>query len=198
MATSSGHSDLKRHQSAGYLTSSAIFDPSEELGDAVDLIIVPAIGEGQDFGQEIVASGGFWRRQDLPCFDFAALDEEPGLVAPSARKAMGRTPCFLAHQERTIAHLGDGKPGSALAAQFDAVGHAERVRSVGDLDPNAAPCGGMYVIVETKGSGWWDDLRHKEGAKIKCGERHFAVLADGNNPTRYIKSTSVEDMLKHT
>jgi len=56
----------------------------------------------------------------------------------------------------------------------------------------------LYFVVETKGSGWWDDLRHKEGAKIKCGERHFAVLAEGDNPARYIKSTSVEDMLKHT
>jgi len=55
----------------------------------------------------------------------------------------------------------------------------------------------LYFVVETKGSGWWDDLRHKEGAKIKCGERHFAVLAEGDNPARYIKSTSVEDMLKH-
>jgi len=56
----------------------------------------------------------------------------------------------------------------------------------------------LYFVVETKGSGWWDDLRHKEGAKIKCGERHFAVLADGDDPARYIKATSVEDMLKHT
>jgi type III restriction enzyme len=55
----------------------------------------------------------------------------------------------------------------------------------------------LYFLVETKGSGWWDDLRHKEGAKIKCGERHFAVLAEGDTPARYIKSTSVEDMLKH-
>ena len=31
----------------------------------------------------------------------------------------------------------------------------------------------LYFVVETKGSTWWDDLRHIEGAKIKCGERHF-------------------------
>ena len=55
----------------------------------------------------------------------------------------------------------------------------------------------LYFVAETKGSGWWDDLRHKEGAKIKCGERHFAVLATDDNPARYIKSTSVDDMLKH-
>ena len=56
----------------------------------------------------------------------------------------------------------------------------------------------LYFVVETKGSDWWDDLRHREGAKIKCGERHFAALAEGNSPARYIKSTSVKEMLKHT
>jgi type III restriction enzyme len=55
----------------------------------------------------------------------------------------------------------------------------------------------LYFVVETKSSGWWDDLRHKEGAKIACGEKHFAVLAVDDNPARYIKVTSVEDLLKH-
>ena len=56
----------------------------------------------------------------------------------------------------------------------------------------------LYFVVETKGSNWWDDLRHKEGAKIKCGERHFEVLAAGENPAKYIKATSVDDMMKHS
>jgi len=55
----------------------------------------------------------------------------------------------------------------------------------------------LYFVVETKGSNWWDDLRHKEGAKIKCGEKHFAVLAEGENPAEYHKATSVNDMMKH-
>ncbi len=54
----------------------------------------------------------------------------------------------------------------------------------------------LYFVVETKGSGWWDDLRHKEGAKIACGKEHFAVLADQDNPAKYIQATSVDDMLK--
>lgn len=56
----------------------------------------------------------------------------------------------------------------------------------------------LYFVVETKGSNWWDDLRHKEGAKIKCGEKHFAVLAEGKNPAKYIKATSVDDMMSHS
>ncbi len=55
----------------------------------------------------------------------------------------------------------------------------------------------LYFVVETKGSKWWDDLRHKEGAKIKCGEKHFAVLADTSNPAKYIKAINVADMLSY-
>ena len=56
----------------------------------------------------------------------------------------------------------------------------------------------LYFVVETKGSNWWDDLRHREGAKIKCGEKHFAELAVGQNPAQYIKATSVDDMMRHS
>ena len=55
----------------------------------------------------------------------------------------------------------------------------------------------LYFVVETKDSTWWDDLRHLEGAKIECGERHFAALADGDNPARYLKATHVADMMSH-
>ena len=54
----------------------------------------------------------------------------------------------------------------------------------------------LYFVVETKGSTWWDDLRHLEGAKIKCGERHFEEIAKiSENPAQYIKATDVEGML---
>ena len=55
----------------------------------------------------------------------------------------------------------------------------------------------LYFVVETKGSNWFDDLRHKEGAKIVCGKKHFTALAVGENPAKYIKATSVSDMFKH-
>lgn len=54
----------------------------------------------------------------------------------------------------------------------------------------------LYFVVETKGSTWWDDLRHLEGAKIKCGEKHFDEVAkDIENPAQYIKSTDVDGMM---
>jgi len=55
----------------------------------------------------------------------------------------------------------------------------------------------LYFVVESKGSNWWDDLRHIEGAKIKCGEKHFAEIATGPNPAQYIKAKSVNDMMRH-
>ena len=55
----------------------------------------------------------------------------------------------------------------------------------------------LYFVVETKGSSWWDDLRHTEGAKIKCGEKHFAELAVGDSAAQYIKVKTVDDMMSH-
>ena len=56
----------------------------------------------------------------------------------------------------------------------------------------------LYLLVETKASPWWDDLRHKEGAKIACGKEHVAVLAVGENPAKYIRAISVSDMMKYS
>ena len=56
----------------------------------------------------------------------------------------------------------------------------------------------LFFVVETKSSGWWDDLRHQEGAKIKCGEKHFTAIEADKNPAKYIKATSVDGMMKHT
>ena len=46
----------------------------------------------------------------------------------------------------------------------------------------------LYFVMETKGSTWWGDLRHFEGAKIKCGEKDFKeVSKDIKKPAQYIK-----------
>jgi len=55
----------------------------------------------------------------------------------------------------------------------------------------------LYFVVETKGSNWWDDLRSKEGAKIRCGEKHFEEIATDENPAQYIRATSVNDVMGH-
>jgi len=45
----------------------------------------------------------------------------------------------------------------------------------------------LYFVVETKGSVYTDDLRHKEDAKIACGRKHFEAIADVHeNPAKYI------------
>jgi type III restriction enzyme len=54
----------------------------------------------------------------------------------------------------------------------------------------------LYFIVETKSSLFTDDLRSKEDAKIECGKAHFAALAVGENPARYLMATSFGDVLK--
>jgi type III restriction enzyme len=53
----------------------------------------------------------------------------------------------------------------------------------------------LYFVLETKSSLFTDDLRNREGAKIKCGEEHFRALAVGGNPARFVRATNVEDVM---
>ena len=53
----------------------------------------------------------------------------------------------------------------------------------------------LYLVVETKSSLFTDDLRVKEGAKIKCGKAHFKALAVGDNTALFIVARNVDDML---
>ncbi len=56
----------------------------------------------------------------------------------------------------------------------------------------------LYLVVETKGSLFKDDLRDKESAKIECGKAHFRALAVGENPARYIVATKFDDLTAST
>ena len=43
----------------------------------------------------------------------------------------------------------------------------------------------LYLVVETKGSAFLDDLRNAERAKVECGKAHFKALEVGESPARY-------------
>ncbi len=54
----------------------------------------------------------------------------------------------------------------------------------------------LYFVVETKGGLYGDDLRLTENAKIECGKAHFEALAlSQDHPARFIRATSVDDVL---
>jgi type III restriction enzyme len=53
----------------------------------------------------------------------------------------------------------------------------------------------LYFVVETKSSAFLEDLRDKERAKIKCGEKHFAALANGPNPARFQRGKTFSEVL---
>ncbi|WP_218243114.1 type III restriction-modification system endonuclease [Comamonas fluminis] len=54
----------------------------------------------------------------------------------------------------------------------------------------------LYFVVETKSSLFEDDLRDREGSKIKCGAAHFAALAVGENPAIYGKFKDVKGLVE--
>jgi type III restriction enzyme len=53
----------------------------------------------------------------------------------------------------------------------------------------------VYLVVETKGSLFLNDLRDDEAAKMACGEVHFEALAVTANPARYVKAKSFDDVM---
>lgn len=53
----------------------------------------------------------------------------------------------------------------------------------------------IYFVIETKGSLFHGDYRSTEGAKIKCGEKHFEALAVGENPAQYKVARTVADFM---
>jgi len=52
----------------------------------------------------------------------------------------------------------------------------------------------LYLVVETKGSRFADDLRDQERAKIACGKAHFEALEVQEAPARYLIARTVDDM----
>jgi type III restriction enzyme len=53
----------------------------------------------------------------------------------------------------------------------------------------------LYLVVETKGSIFKDDLRRTEAGKIECGKAHFKELGVGDNPARYVVATKLDDLM---
>ena len=53
----------------------------------------------------------------------------------------------------------------------------------------------LYLVVETKGSPFLNDLRITESAKIACGKAHFKAVKVEESPARYEVATTVEELL---
>ena len=53
----------------------------------------------------------------------------------------------------------------------------------------------LYLVVETKGSMFADDLRKPEAAKIACAREHFVALAkEADDPARFVTATKLNDV----
>ena len=53
----------------------------------------------------------------------------------------------------------------------------------------------LYLVVETKGSAFLDDLRNAERAKVACGKAHFEALRAGESPARYRIVHTADELL---
>jgi len=53
----------------------------------------------------------------------------------------------------------------------------------------------LYLVVETKGSLFADDLRASEKAKVACGAAHFKAVADGNGQPSFRLANDADQLL---
>ena len=53
----------------------------------------------------------------------------------------------------------------------------------------------LYLVVETKGSAFLDDLRNAERAKVECGKAHFKALQVGESPASYRVVRKADELL---
>lgn len=53
----------------------------------------------------------------------------------------------------------------------------------------------LYFVVETKSSLFDEDLRDREGGKIKCSAAHFAALATGESPAIFDRFRDVDGVV---
>ena len=53
----------------------------------------------------------------------------------------------------------------------------------------------LYLVVETKGSAFLDDLRNAERAKVECGKAHFKALQVGESTARYRVVHKADELL---
>ena len=53
----------------------------------------------------------------------------------------------------------------------------------------------LYLVAETKGSAFLDDLRHMERGKVECGKAHFEALADRDSPAEYRVVHTADELL---
>lgn len=56
----------------------------------------------------------------------------------------------------------------------------------------------LYFVVETKSSLFLDDLRDQERAKIECGAAHFKALAAGDDPAKFVKVITVDELIRNS
>ena len=53
----------------------------------------------------------------------------------------------------------------------------------------------LYLVVETKGTVFLDELRASEAGRIRCGERHFKAIAAADGQPRFLQGTSASSLL---
>ena len=53
----------------------------------------------------------------------------------------------------------------------------------------------LYLVIETKGTHFLEELRASEATKITCGTAHFEAIADANKQLAFRQETDADHLL---
>lgn len=151
----------------------------------VDGIACQRIGTGQHYAQDL-----FVQRPLRGYRDGLLMD---------AQKAVHEHMSFESQAERDFALALERSDAVLLYAKLP---HWFQIPTpLGNYTPDwavvtTAPDGQrQYVVVETKGSLASENQSPQEQAKIHCAQAHFAALATGDAPARYVVARDVDSLL---
>lgn len=120
-----------------------------------------------------------------------------GLEQPTGERSKR---CPLRFQGLTEAARHDMGIGPVIVLAYRLLADREhrggRTR-VGWIDDRSRRPQGMTFPCRLTGSLFATDLRGQEAGKIACGKAHFAAVAAGDAPARFVQATKLEEVLAH-
>jgi type III restriction enzyme len=175
--------DFKRNPQQFIELASEIINRAKRLA-LVDGIKYQRIGDEEYYAQQLFES------EELTGYLKSMVD---------AKKSVHEQVIYQSDTERTFAEQLEKNEAIKVYAKLP--GWFRVPTPLGPYNPDWAVLvekdGGerLYLVVETKGSLYADDLRAQEGGKIACGGAHFAALHVSESPAEYMVANSLQDVL---
>jgi type III restriction enzyme len=175
--------DFKRNPQQFIELAAEIINRAKRLA-LVDGIKYQRIGEDEYYAQQLFES------EELTGYLKSMID---------AKKSVHEQVIYQSDTERTFAEQLEKNEAIKVYAKLP--GWFRVPTPLGPYNPDwavlveAESGGRLYLVVETKGDLFIDELRSREAGKVDCGRAHFDALKMCEHPPKYLVANSIESLL---